>query len=648
MAQIPVERISGPEPAPPASVPPLPWYRQRRVLVFAAVAAATLLLGWLIVFLRPAIYQAGATLLTTPPPAVDADEVVVDPQHIAIQRVLLTGQPLLEETLERLEWDGRLPPGLTPAAVREMLRVEPVPDTNLVRLIAEGPDRDLLAPLVNTWVEVYREVRAREIEASTGATLRALRERLAALQGKIAARRKALEDFRQRYDIASLERGENTALARLNGLTEALNKANEAVVEARSRLEAVKAAVAAGKPVVPEEDQQVLAVLEQRAQALREQLTAMKQRFTPQYIRLNPAYRKVPQQLREVEAKIAALVERGRRAVLAQAQQDYAAALQTVAETRRQLEAHKRQAQEFSTRFAEHESLVKDLEQLEEQQRELQARITQLEVKQLEQYPQVEVVEKAYAPESPIRPHYWRDAGVVALLAFGLGLAAVWLLEFLTRREARLPDTRLTLAGVHVYADPRQAPLFSPPPPAEALRTETAPERLPSQPQELDTETLNRLIDRADLKTRQTVALLLSGLTPEELTRLETTDVDLAHARLLVPPPHRRSLPLAPRLKTWLAASGGTPLVPGDPEAVRKLLYLAAVEAGLEDPESVTPEALRHACIVHLLRQGLKLARLEAIVGPLTLKDLSRYRPLTIAADKDVDQIDPVHPCLRS
>ena len=651
MAQLHIERLPGPGQPDSPTPPAIPWYRSRRLQVFAVVSGIVLTVGLLIVFLRPPIYEASASLLTTPLPDADQTETIVDPQHVAIQRVLLTGQPLLVETLNRLEWQGLVPEGVTPADLKAMLSVEPVPDTNLVKLRAEGADRDLLAPLVNTWIDVYMETRAREIQATTGATLDALRRQLATLEGKIIAKREALDRFRRQYDIASLERSENAVLARLKGLTKSLNEASEAEVNAKARLDSIREAIERGKPVVPDEDKRVLAVLEERAQALRERLTELEQRFTPDYIRLNPAYSKVPRQLREVEAKIAALVGRGRRIVLAQAEQDYASARQAVLEIKRQLQEHKKLATEFSNRFAEHEALVKELEQMEETQRELQDRITRLEVKQMEKYPQVEVVERAYRPQYPIRPHYWRDAGLVALGALGTGLLAVWLLEYLTHRERGLPETKLTLAGVHVYAQPESQPLFGHAKPAsDSLEQPASPvaELESPPPRELTIDEMNRLLSHADLRTRQTIALLISGLTPDEVTRINATDFDFNQDLLFAPSPNRRILPLAPRLKTWLAASGNTPLVPNREQELGKLLYITAVEAEIEDPESVTPAALRHTYLRFLVRQGLKLTQLESIAGPLSLEELALYRRLSPPeADLSADQVDKIHPCLR-
>lgn len=644
---IQIERLPGPQ--TPAAEPTQVWYRSRRLWVFATVFALSLVVGWLVVFLRPPIYRATASLLTTAKPAPDQSETLVDPQHVAIQQVLLTGQPLLVETLKRLEWEGWLSPDeLTPEQVKAWLSVEPVPATNLVELRAEGPRRELLAPLLNTWIDVYLEARAREVQASTGATLAALREQLASSEAKVAAKRQELAEFRRRYDIASMERSENETLARLNGLTQTLNQLSEEEVKAKAHLEAMRSAVATGRPVVPQEDSRTLAALQARAQVLREQMTALEQRFTPDYIRLNPQYRKIPEQLREIEDKIRLLVGNGQQVVLAQAEQDYQSAHQAVEETKRQLQEHKRLAAEFSARFAEHEALVEDLKQMEARQRELKDRITQLEVKQVEKYPQVEVVERAFRPHSPIRPPYLRDASLAVAVALALGVAAVWLVEYLTQREK--PDLPLTLAGIHVYATPAQVSklLRQPEETDRPALEEPNPALEAPFPREITRSELESLFDHADLRTRQAIALLLSGLKPEEVIRLDASCFDLSQGQLLVPPPDRRPIPLAPRLLTWLSASGGAPLVPSRGEELTKLLYLAAVEARLTEPETITPETIRHTYLVYLIRQNVRLSELEKVAGTLPLSILSAYgRLLPPGEARPLEEVERIHPCLK-
>ena len=150
-----------------AGLPRKPWYKIRRLLVFTLifVLCATFSLGY--VYSRPALFRSYATLLTVAQTAIDQLSSDADAQHVAIQRQILTGQALLDETLIRLS-QGQLQNvtqdgqsflrELTAAKLRHMLTVQAVPETNLVELAAISYQAEVLAPLINSWIDVYLEV----------------------------------------------------------------------------------------------------------------------------------------------------------------------------------------------------------------------------------------------------------------------------------------------------------------------------------------------------------------------------------------------------------------------------------------------------------------------------------------------------------
>jgi succinoglycan biosynthesis transport protein ExoP len=132
--------------------------RQRRLVTFLLGFVLCSTLGLYYVLQRPAVYRASASLLTVAQPDVDQPGIESDVQHVAVQRQLLLGQPLLEEVLRRLEQAANpadAAGGLGIDQLMPMLEVVPVPETNLVELRAEGPDPALLPRLVNTWIDVY-------------------------------------------------------------------------------------------------------------------------------------------------------------------------------------------------------------------------------------------------------------------------------------------------------------------------------------------------------------------------------------------------------------------------------------------------------------------------------------------------------------
>src|SRR5690348_9001463 len=232
-----------------------PWYRSRRLTIFAVVFLVSATAGLIYDYSRPAIYRSSATLLTSAMTAIDRESDDADIQHVAIQRKILLGHELIVETLSRLKASAadKSVLSLTPADLQNLLTVDPVEETNLVEIKAEGPNLKLLPLLINTWIDVYLDARAAEVKRQTGNTTRILEDELKGLTAKIESARAELDSFRKAYDISSTERNENEALARLKGLTDSLNKASEDEVKARANLNAIRTAIGRGQAVVPDD-----------------------------------------------------------------------------------------------------------------------------------------------------------------------------------------------------------------------------------------------------------------------------------------------------------------------------------------------------------------------------------------------------------
>ena len=330
----------------------------RRLAVFLVTFLLCLAIGQYYNFQRSPVYRSSASLLTVAPPDIDQQIAKADLQHVAIQRQRLLSKPLLDEVASRLQKENSdsTTPARSSYQLQPMLSVVAIPETNLVEVRAEGPDAALLPRLVNTLLNSYLAARAAEVRSDSAATTDALRTQYEDLGRKITLKRTELDQFRRDNEILSIGRDENQVLARLNGLTASLNSASEEEVKAKAKLDAIQAAVRRGEAVVPDEDKRTLAQMEHRAQELREQLAELDSRYTRNFFQLDPKMEVLPNQLAELERKISDYHKNGRDIVTTSAQQEYAAAHQSVQELSRQLEEHKQKATEFTARFAEHEA----------------------------------------------------------------------------------------------------------------------------------------------------------------------------------------------------------------------------------------------------------------------------------------------------
>ena len=628
-----------------------PTGRSRRLAVFLLTFIICLVIGLFLNYTRQAIYRSSASLLTVAPPGVDQRGAEADIQHVAIQRHRMLSLPLLEAVAKKIGSesldDERTMPSVS--QLQPMLDVVPVPETNLVELRAEGPDAALLPRLVNAWVNTYLERRSEEIRQMTEETTNSLLEQYEGLGRKLSVKRQALDEFRQNNEILSMARDENQVLARLNGLNKSLNTAIEEEIKAKARLDAIMAAIERGQTVVPDQDKRSLTQMETRAQELREQLAELDRRYTREFLSLSPELKVIPEQLAELEKKIRRQHNQGRNIVVTIAEQEYAAALQTTAVLRQELEDHKFKATEFTAIFAEHEAHVEDLARLEELYRLAEERQVQIEVQNRQKYPQVMVVDWAFMPTKPVWPPYLRDTGFIFAGSLLVALFMVWLIDFLsTKREIEHPASPIDITiypgeGAAAIEQNKQSTL---------LESTSSPRLAWPSARQLSEPEVSILYEAADATTKQLIFLLLNSVSADELLLIDREHIDLVGGKIKVPGHSRREIPLPAIMSglftkngasflAWKEQEGGMP----DREELDARIQLAALAGKLSDSDRVTAQALRHTYLVYLVRQGIRLAELERIVGTIPSKallDYSQYSPNE--ADKSADQISSVYP----
>ncbi len=628
-----------------------PWFRSYRFVIFSIVFLVSAAISLTYNYSRPAIYRSSATLLTSAMTAIDRESTIADVQHVAIQKQILLGHELVAETLRRLKAgttsDAVLK--LAPKDIQNFLNVEPVSETNLVEIRAEGTDPEFLPLLVNTWIDVYQDARSEDIKKLTGNTTRLIEDELNGLAEKMNAKRAELEDFRKINDISSSGRDENEPLARLNGLNDSLNKASEDEIKAKANLDAIKSAIARDQAVVPDQERGSLQDLEKRLQDLREQLADFDKKFTREYMAKQHKYNPIPEQIKKLEAEIKKKRDYGKNVVITEAENDYAAAQQTIKEVRVQLDEQKKQASAFSTKFAEHDALKTDMEGLEQLYRETQERLVKIQTSQKEKYPQVTVISRAYLSMDPVRPNYSRDALIALVSSLLLGLFTVWIFEYLTRKQEQ--PSGITLSGIHLYN----------PTITDRLNYQQTAGRTIEQRQnnalasplhrELSAQQLKVLLDASNLKGKQVISLLLSGLTLDEAATLKADQIDPETATITITGLAPRTLNFNGALKLLFAQSGGHPVwdtdKPVSSDDLAAVLLCAAVDSGLPNPGEITAEAIRHSYIAYLVRQGLRLSDLEQITGylePSVISSYSSYSPPQQGLS--IGDVELLHPAL--
>ena len=620
---------------------------RRRIAVFSTVFLMGCSLSAAYAIFRPAEYRAAARLEIASP----ANALAENGRKSFLTEVqVLTSRPVLEKAVARLGNSGEVSKDLGTDPVQGLGRIlstERVEGTQVVRVQAQGTDRELLPRLVNLLTDVYREHLASAYKTSVGSGNTQLRDEIRLLDQQVAAKRQEVEAFRARYDIVSAERDENQLLSTVKGLGESLNDANAEVAAAEGHLRAVRNAIAAGEVLGGPKNNPTLADIEKRGSQLREQLHELELRFTPQYLDLDPAAKALRGRLANLEQQMGSERAAGQRAALAEAQQKLTSAREAAERLQQQLNGNKQAAQAFAARLNEYKAMQEDLAHLEQLHRGAIERLAQLEAGEAENAPRVEVLEAATVPQEALYPPYLL-AGIGAAASLVLGIFAVQFIEFFARRDP-------------VPEQPFFHPFWPQPLTRDALTAQrplltAEPMRLPAPDaplRQLTDAEVAALLQAANDDGRLLMVALFAGLTVEEIIGLRWDDLDLDAGTIKVPGRSGRILQLREPLRGLInarqAAQQPTPTPASSADEAADFVMCAAYDAGLADAHEVTPAILRHTYVAFLLQQGARFADIGRIVGRLPQEELSAYMRLAPAqARVPLEQVDLIPPALRA
>jgi uncharacterized protein involved in exopolysaccharide biosynthesis len=619
---------------------------RRRLRSFLSVFIVALAMGLTWNFLRPAEYRATARLQITPasgslPAEAQTTSPALDSNLPFLTELqALSSRPLIEQVANRLREAGHdlSPLGPDPIlAFQSSLTVTPLAGTNVVELAAMGQRPELPAALLIGISEAYREELARSYRDTTTEARARADEEAAKLEAAVADKRRVVEDFRRRSNIVSPEREENDVLAEMQGLAKALKEANERIAAAEGKAGATRGSAAAGRSVVRSRDNPTLANLEQRASQAREDLRDLERVYTQEYLAMDPKARALRARLVELERQITVQRETGQQHALSEADEELASAHEAARRLQSQIASRRQEVGAFAARFSQYKSLQDELGQLEKAYQDALRHKARLDATERSRMPAMHVLEQAAVPKKPWQPHYWRDAALVLAGSLVLGLLAVWLVELFNRPEPHpLVIAQPIVAGSLVHG-PRPLGLGQT---GLSQLQEESPRLLAmphDMPRELSPQDMVVLVRAADPGTRLAIALLLSGVSPEEAVALRGADVDLVRGAIELRGPPRRTVRLnegLARLLSIRAAGAEEPIlreVSGAAASFDSLatqLLCAAHDAGIERVDEVTPAALRHTYIAFLVRQGARFADLAQWVGPLPAETLAAYSAL--------------------
>jgi len=442
------------------------WRRRWTFIVTSLVCVAGA--GLYLALATPIYSASSAVMVQQNAPKALADGQSAGPlseTYLQTQADVMRSTPVLSRALDAVPYHSMRTFAKVKGDAVEWLRkgsafkVDVPRKSDTVVVSMESPDPDEAAAIVNAVVNAYVVEQARQKHATGDEMVRALqkeREELLAKRGGIADG--MLEIKRDNGVISFKEDKSNTVIERMTTLSTSLTAAEIAAMELRAQERAVKAALATPATIaalVTAQQAKGRDAGDHEYDELRRQLIQTSLALSSSVPMVGPNHPRVLVLKSAVDALKARLAEKERQiadSMLAEVSARRAVAEEKENGLRGALVAQEGHAMDLTPAAAAYARLETDLDRIQKRCDQIDARISEVTVNDVDSAPlNVQILDAARAPETPIKPSRPLVLGVALMLGAVLGIGLAMLRDW-QDTSLRRPDEIVTILGVPVAA----------------------------------------------------------------------------------------------------------------------------------------------------------------------------------------------------
>lgn len=442
--------------------------RRRSALAFFGIVVATAAIG---TFSQTPMYRASATLAILPdtPKVLNFQEVedlgpynyFLYQDYYNTQHKIIRSITVARRAIDRL---GLTQPGpqkarvpMEPETFLANLVVEPIKESQLVRVSYDDPNPRLAALIADTVAQVYIEANLNQRIEVTRQAVEWLGKRLTDLKNQVVASEQAVYKFKSAHRIVGLDEKQNLVLQKLVDLNAAYAKTHAERIELEARWRRLNRMVQAGadREAIAAVIQSVLVQnLKQRLIELERERTELAERYLPEH----PKMKRIASQVAFVRQSI----DREVTKIVAAARNDYwlkQAEEQSLAEA---LERAKQEALELNQKLINHLALQQEAQKNQQLYDVLLGRLKETDITSSLRANNIRIIDSAEVPRRPVRPRIAMNLGLGLLLGLVGGIGLVIFLEYLDNTVKTPEDVETVL----------QLPLLGTIPSIESTATE--------------------------------------------------------------------------------------------------------------------------------------------------------------------------------
>lgn len=412
------------------------FYKRRwTILTFFLVVSIVVTIATL---MQTPIFKATAVIQieTEAPNIIGFKEVVAlgsqnywaSKEYYETQFRIIRSRPVVLEVVRRLRLDEQAPfagaatPGLL---LTNMVRIQPIKNSQLVAISVEYHDAQLAAEIANTLADVYREQNlTNKLDASKEALTWLGREQTD--RGRLV--QEAEEDlinFLREHNIVSFEERQNIVNQRVQTLSDAVTEAKRSRISSQINYQkAVTAKTQSKALAIPEViANELIQNLKEELVLLQKEKSKMLKKWKPDH----PGFQKIQNQINQLAADIDQEVDVIIGGLQITYQRDFSREkkLDQVLESGKK-EALDLQRLEIAYRIKKRGAMAEG-----ELYDELQKRQKETEITKTLSANNIRIIEPALVPQNPIRPRKRINVMLGALLGLFGGVGLAFLLEYM-------------------------------------------------------------------------------------------------------------------------------------------------------------------------------------------------------------------------
>jgi capsular exopolysaccharide synthesis family protein len=434
------------------------------IVTFFTVLLVVVLIGTLN---QTPIYRASTTIAILPDtPKVLSFQEVQDigssnyflyQDYYNTQHKILKSTTIARLTIDRLGLTQIGPGGkkvvMRPDTLIRDLEVEPIKESQLVKVSFNHPDPKLAELIVNTIAQVYLEENLNQRVDVTKQAVDFLSQRLTELKNQVVNSENEVFKFKSANNIVGWEDKHNLVLQKLIDLNTAFSKTHTERIELEARANRLDRLVKSGS-----NSEALLSVLQsQLIQQLKEKLIDLqreKSELAERYKEEHPKMVRIDSQIQFVGTQIDQEVAK----VLSSARHEYELKKAEEDSLAVELETAKKEAMALNQKMISHSALQQEAQKNQELYDILLGRLKETDITSNLKANNLRIIDPAELPQVPIKPQVGVNLALALLIGLVGGIGLAFFFEYIDNTIKTQDDVerylRLPLLGVIPSIEP--------------------------------------------------------------------------------------------------------------------------------------------------------------------------------------------------